>query len=174
MAITVIIMTIVVLLDQGIKWVVSHGMELYQSIPVIPDFFHLTYLHNYGAGFSMLQGKRVFLLILTLAVALLVLAVLYWQRGKISKFYYVSMGFFLGGALGNFVDRLFLGYVVDYLSFIFGSYHFPVFNLADMAVSIGAVVTMIYILLWNPKFSNNPKDDEGKGEHGTKRNSGCG
>lgn len=163
MTLTVLILTFIVALDQVIKWVVSHGMELYESVPVIHNFFHITYLHNYGAAFSLLQGKRWLFLIMTVIVVIAIAVGLFLLRGKISKFYNVSMGLFLGGALGNFIDRLVHGYVIDYLEFIFGSYSFPVFNLADMGVVIGATLTVFYLLFLEERMKKKKDgNDDGK------------
>lgn len=113
-------------------------------ITVIKNFFYIRHLENEGAAFSILQGKTIFLIITTIIVASVIIYLLIKNK---NKFLRTSLAIILGGALGNFYDRVFRGgSVVDFLEFHFGSYLFPTFNLADTFVVIGTILLGIYIL----------------------------
>lgn len=135
---------LIVFLDQGIKILVSSMMNLHDSIPIIKNFFFITYLRNDGAAFSILQNKTYLFLI----VAFLVLCILLWyinKQKKISLMETISFGLLMGGTIGNFIDRLFYGQVIDYLDFRVFGYDYPVFNLADSAIVIGALI-LLYLI----------------------------
>ncbi len=136
----------VTIIDQAVKLLIVRGMALGESIEVIPNFFHLTYLHNYGAAFSTMEGWRPVFLIMT-PIVLIALVVFLKKSKNLNPWYYWTLGLFAGGAVGNFIDRVFLGYVIDYLEFIFGSYHFAVFNFADSCLVVGAILTSAILLL---------------------------
>lgn len=136
---------IAVVLDQWTKQAVVSAMELYQSIQILP-FFNLTYVHNYGAAFSILYDaggwQRYFLTVLALVVS----AVIVWWLRKSPKeqvLLPVAFSFILGGALGNVIDRMLHGYVIDFLDFYYASYHWPAFNIADSSIFIGAALLII-------------------------------
>jgi signal peptidase II len=120
-------------------------MTLYQSIQIVP-FFNLTYVHNYGAAFSILYDaggwQRYFLSAIALGVSALIL---WWLRGTKKELILlpVAFSFILGGALGNVYDRMVYGYVIDFLDLYYGSYHWPAFNIADSAIFIGAGLLII-------------------------------
>ncbi|MGE5604884.1 MAG: signal peptidase II [Bacteroidota bacterium] len=127
--------------DQFIKAIVTGKLEPLQSVTVIKDVFTITYVRNYGAAFGILQSQTLLLIALSIAVILFV-----WiNRNKLSgypKVFQVGLGLALGGALGNLVDRIRLGYVVDFLDFQF----WPVFNLADIAIvsGVGLIILGFY------------------------------
>lgn len=112
-------------------------------ITVIKDFFYLRHLENRGAAFSILQGKTIFLTVMTSIVALVLVYVLIKYK---NKFLRTTLAIILGGALGNLYDRISRGSVVDFLEFHFGSYVFPTFNIADTLVVVGTILLTIYIL----------------------------
>lgn len=125
-------------------WVVQN-FSLYQITPVLGDFFRLTYTHNPGAAFGIHvgEGSRIFFLVLSL-VALGVLAYLYRVTPSEDRLRLLAVALVSGGAVGNIVDRIrFERGVVDFLDVGVGSYRWPVFNVADMAVSIGAVLLLV-------------------------------
>ncbi len=113
-------------------------------ITVVKDFFYIRHLGNEGASFGILQGKTIFLIVLTSIVALaLVYALIKYK----DKFLRATLSLILGGAMGNLFDRIFnKGSVIDFLEFHFGSYVFPTFNIADTLVVIGTIMLAIYIL----------------------------
>lgn len=131
----------VFLLDQASKYLIMANMTQGQSIPVIENFFHITYIHNPGAAFGLLANQTSFFI----AVTLLVVAgifVFYWKRGVKGRIMPVALGLIAGGSLGNLVDRIRFGEVVDFLDFRI----WPVFNLADSSIVIGA--GLLVIVLW--------------------------
>lgn len=131
----VIIAAAVVALDQIIKYFVSSNL-ITREIVVIKNFFYLTYVENYGIAFGMLQNKTLFLIITTGIIAAVVLFMIY-KFYKAHLWMTVCLSLILGGAIGNFIDRIRLGYVVDYLRFTIFP---PVFNLADSAIVVGAIL----------------------------------
>ncbi len=120
-------------LDQGSKLLVSGRMSVFESIPVIDNVFHITLVQNYGAAFGIFPHMRIFFLAVTFLVILLILVFIRHVPPN-QIFLRLGLGLQLGGALGNFTDRLRLGYVIDFLDFRF----WPVFNVADMAL-VGGV-----------------------------------
>jgi len=133
--------------DQLIKLLVVNTMELYEGIEIIKNFFTIYYCTNDGAAFSLFAGQRVMFLILPPVVFALVLYII--KALKLPKGACVLCGAFLGGALGNFIDRIFRVEVVDYLRFDFGSYMFPVFNFADICIVVGAILLSVYVLFFH-------------------------
>ncbi len=133
--------------DQAIKQIVHNAFVLGESRVVVPDFFRLTYLRNPGGAFSILSGLpplwgRLFFICATLAALVFVL---YLYRRHPSEGRWGTWGLFLifGGGLGNLVDRLAYGEVIDYLLFYWGRYHWPAFNLADAGITLGACLVAL-------------------------------
>jgi signal peptidase II len=141
---------IVVALDQLTKWFVIENFELYEIRPVGP-FLDLTRLHNEGAAFGILADaggwQRWFFLALAGAIGV---AIVVWLRSLPARGQYwlaIGLALILGGAVGNAWDRFFDGYVVDYLHFHWGDAFFPAFNVADIAITTGAIMLIIDALL---------------------------
>jgi signal peptidase II len=131
--------------DQWSKYAIVSRMNLYESIQ-LTGFFNLTYVHNYGAAFSFLYDAGGWQVYFLSTVALLVSALIIWwlrQATKEQLLLPVAFAFILGGALGNVCDRLLHGYVIDFLDFYYGTYHWPAFNVADSAIFIGAALLII-------------------------------
>jgi signal peptidase II len=129
----------IVLLDQGSKLFVQHQMRLYESIELIPHCLSLTYILNPGAAFGIFRHRTIFLIILTFL--LLAAAVIYQQAiAKQSRMFRLATAIGLGGAIGNLIDRLRLGAVVDFIELPY----WPVFNVADMAILIGVALIVIH------------------------------
>ena len=132
-------------LDQITKHIVIAEMNLYQSIQ-LTGFFNLTYVHNYGAAFSILTDaggwQRYFLSVIAIVVSIVIV---WWlrQATKQQVLLPVAFAFILGGALGNVYDRVMYGYVIDFLDFYVGNYHWPAFNVADSVIFIGAGLLII-------------------------------
>lgn len=135
-----------VLIGIGLDQITKHLAVLYlkgqASIPILPGIFELFYLENHGAAFGILQGQKVFLIVVT-AVTTLVLAYLYIRMPGGRHYFYVRMVILLliSGAIGNFIDRCLHDYVIDF--FYFKLIDFPVFNVADIYVSIAAVLLIL-------------------------------
>lgn len=137
----------VVLLDQLSKiWVVIN-FGLYERLEIIPHFFDLTYITNRGAAFGILAGVdgvwRHYLFLI-LGGSALVLLVIFWRRmHQDHPFYGVALSLIAGGAIGNIVDRVRFGAVVDFLDFYVAGYHWPAFNIADSAIFVGVVIFIV-------------------------------
>ena len=136
--------------DQLSKAVVRAALPLHKPRAVIPGFFNLRYELNDGAAWSILRGARWPLV----AVSAAVLAFLVWNRremlgrGRVAAWAFALL---CGGILGNLVDRLLTGRVVDFLDFVFGTYHYPTFNVADSAICVGMVLYLFDALLGRPE-----------------------
>ncbi len=145
---------IVVVLDQLTKAIVLANMELHQSIPVIDGFFALTYVRNTGAAFGIFADQASSLRVpMLLAVAVLALGVLLWFVRTIPvdrRAVIAACGGVLGGAIGNMIDRAAYGEVIDFLDVYVGSYHWPAFNVADSAITVGVIVLCLDALLGEP------------------------
>ena len=145
-----VIALIVVLLDRWTKNVVAHRIALYSHIQIIPGFFRLTHTENTGAAFSLFADSpapwKTAMLIAFSAIAMVVVSVLLWKNHHAHIVTGIALSLILGGALGNLWDRLARGRVVDFLLFYYKRYQWPVFNLADSAIVVGAGLLVIEIL----------------------------
>jgi len=153
--IPIIAISLLIALDQLTKFIISSKFELYESKPIIKGVFSITYVQNKGIAWGMLEGKRVLFLISTITILILLFA-LYINIANKSKFILMRIGLvvLIAGAIGNMIDRIKLGYVIDFLDFTL--IDFPVFNLADIYV----VLSMIYIIiLLFFKYSNEEFDE---------------
>ncbi len=137
-----IIAIIVVALDQLSKWWIVKSMELGDSIPVIENLFYITSHRNTGAAWGILAGRMGFFYVITVIV---IGVVIYYMKtyAKDSKLMGWSLALILGGAIGNFIDRVFRKHVVDFLDVYIGNYDFPIFNVADSALCIGVILVVI-------------------------------
>ena len=137
--ISIIVVTVAV--DQVSKYWVFGTFFLFESRTIIPGFFNLTYLTNNGAAFSILAGQpalwRQMFFISTALVALVMIWLFQRSYGRTSKLYTVALALVAGGAIGNLIDRIRFGFVIDFLDFYIGAYHWPTFNVADSAIFIG-------------------------------------
>lgn len=143
------------IIDQITKMFIDMFLNLEQSITVIKNFFYITKTFNTGAAFSLLEGKT-YLLIIVSIVTFLVL-VKYMGEVKSNKLSNTSFGLILGGILGNFGDRLFLGYVRDFLKFNFFGYTFPIFNIADICIVVGVFLLIICMIRGDDKVGSSSK-----------------
>ncbi len=132
---------IILIADQLSKYLVIRNIPLNESIEVIPNFFYFTHIINTGAAFGLFQNTAKPLAIVSV-VAIILIIVLRAMLPLNFVFYNISLGFILGGALGNLVDRYFVGEVVDFINFVF----FPIFNIADSFIVIGFCLIIILIL----------------------------
>jgi len=142
--------------DRALKFAVQSNMQLYDSIAVIPGFFHLTYIHNPGAAFGLLPGRTAFFIV----TALLVFCVIIYAHRALpheEKFLRVVLGMIGGGAFGNLYDRLAIGEVIDYLDFRIWPY---IFNFADSMIVIGVGLLMIYLLRRDRQTGDRPSDEQ--------------
>ncbi len=137
-----IIALISLIIDQIVKILVSNYLILGQTIKIINNFFYLTYVQNTGAAFSILIGYRYILIIITL-IFLYYLYKYTKKQTNPNKLAILSHGLLLGGIIGNLIDRIIYGYVIDYLDFMIFNYNFPIFNLADTFIVIGCIILVI-------------------------------
>lgn len=154
----VIVFAIIVgafLIDFVTKVIVLEKMTEGKSIPIIGDFFQLTFAKNTGAAWSMFSGKMSFLVLMTLLSLAVFCYFLKDVDFKKNIMYSLSISLMIGGTLGNFYDRLFRGYVVDFIHFNFFGYDFPIFNFADIFLVSGVIGLGIYILFLEGKQNEN-------------------
>ena len=132
---------IIVLLDQVTKSIIQKKMLLHQSIPIIPDLFNLTYIRNPGAAFGLFArgggSLRTVFFISVSMIALAVLGILYAKAPIEARVMRWALALVTGGAIGNLIDRIRFGEVIDFLDFYIGHYHWPAFNVADSCITIG-------------------------------------
>ncbi len=136
---------ITVILDQVTKQMVASSMRLYESIAVVP-YFNLTYVHNTGAAFSFLsdQGGWQRWFFAALAFVVSVIITVWIARLKKNEWMLaVSLSLILGGAIGNLIDRLLFGYVIDFLDVYYQTWHYPAFNVADSAITLGVILMLL-------------------------------
>ncbi|MGR8935166.1 MAG: signal peptidase II [Gammaproteobacteria bacterium] len=133
-------------LDQATKLTVAATMPLYESIPLIPGFFNLTHVHNTGAAFSFLSQaggwQRWFFAALAVVVSV-TLTIWLARLKKHEILLAVSISMILGGAIGNLIDRLAYGYVIDFLDVYYKNWHWPAFNIADSAICVGVALLVL-------------------------------
>ncbi len=138
---------LVVCADQFTKILVLNHMDLYESIPVLPGFFNLTFMTNNGAAFSLLAGQpamwRQIFFICTASTALVILVVAHRSFSRSHRLYGPAFGLIAGGAVGNLIDRIRLGHVIDFLDVYIGKYHWPAFNVADSAITVGVISFLV-------------------------------
>lgn len=141
---------IVVMLDRWTKHIVAQRIALYAHIQIIPGFFQLTHTENTGAAFSMFADSsapwKTAMLVAFSLIALVVVSVLLWRNDPANAVTGVGLSLIMGGALGNLWDRLTSGRVVDFLLFYVKRYQWPVFNLADSAIVVGAGLLILEIV----------------------------
>lgn len=135
---------IIVLIDQVSKYLTQAYVDIGQQIEWIPGLLSITHIHNTGAAWSILEGQMWFFYIITVIVAVMI--IYYMQQMKNEPLLKTGLAFILGGAVGNFIDRLMHQYVIDMIQLDF--IDFPIFNLADTALTIGVILLFIqYIFL---------------------------
>jgi signal peptidase II len=140
---------LVVLIDQVTKWIAERGLALHDPVAVVP-YFNLTLTYNTGAAFSFLSRaggwQRWFFIVLATAVSV---AIVVWlsrlDRGE--RWTAAGLALVLGGAVGNLIDRLAHGHVIDFIDLYYGAYHWPAFNVADSSISVGAGILIVHGLL---------------------------
>lgn len=142
-----IIIILIILLDQAIKYIVTSNMLLHESIPIINNIFHISYAQNFGASFSILQNQRFFLIVIgSVTIAILIGVIIRYYK-RFDKVLLLSLSLIIGGAIGNLIDRIRLGYVVDFLDFRI----WPVFNIADSSIVCGSFLLILYTLWIEPR-----------------------
>ncbi|MBR5537786.1 MAG: signal peptidase II [Clostridia bacterium] len=161
MLLNILIPLVCIVFDQIVKYWASTELQAIGSIPLWEGVFHLTYCENTGAAFSMFTGQRWMLL----GVTVVLLAALLWALCKgwmQNAFGRLSLQLIIGGAIGNMIDRVLMGYVVDMFDFCL--IDFPIFNVADIFLCVGVGMMILYILVMEPKIEKAKKEASNDGD----------
>lgn len=138
------------LIDQISKILVRMYLNLYNDIILIPNFLSLIHVKNDGAAFSILEGKTIFFIIITIIV---LIGIIYYIKNKnLKKIDYIIYGMLIGGIVGNLIDRIIYGNVTDFISFTIFNKPMPIFNLADTFICIGCI-----LMIWREEICKNSK-----------------
>jgi len=137
--------SIFLIIDIVVKLLVKSKLIFQESIKIIDNFFYITYVKNTGAAWSILSGKQGFLIVFSLIVIIVILIYLY-RKKNYTKLETIGYSLLISGAVGNLIDRILYGYVVDYLNFYIFNYDFPIFNIADSCIVIG--IMLLFISSW--------------------------
>lgn len=140
-----LVIALLVFLDQLSKYYIVSFFALGEKLVLIRDLFNITHVHNYGAGFSILQNERLILIGAPL-IAIAYLCFLLFGKRKKKLAEIISYVLIIAGAIGNLIDRIKLGYVVDFLDIYIFGYDFPVFNVADSFITIGCFLLLLFYL----------------------------
>lgn len=135
---------VIALVDQIVKLIIVNNVAN-QSVTVIDNFFQLSYVENTGAAWGIFSGTRWFLIIISI-LAIFAIIKYFILDINVTKMEFVGYALVLGGIIGNLIDRIIYGYVIDYAAFNFGTYQFPVFNIADSAIVIGVGLVVIHLM----------------------------
>jgi len=142
-----IVTSAVVILDQITKALVHSGLALYQSVEIVTNFIHLTYLRNTGAAFGFLAGSRsslrIAFFIIVSAIAIGCIFYLLKNLPPDRRTFTASLSLVLGGAIGNLIDRIRMGEVIDFIDLHWYEIHWPAFNVADSAITVGVILLFI-------------------------------
>ena len=151
----IIIIVAIIALDQWSKWAIKTSFNLYQSKPVIQDLLHFTYVTNDGMAFGLsFPGGKHVLLIMTIILTGFIVGFL-WKEKNGHPLIKYGLALILGGAIGNLIDRLLYGKVVDFLDLMIGNFHWYIFNIADSSVTIGMILFIIHSIYIEQKKTND-------------------
>ena len=137
---------LVLLIDQIIKIIVNNCMSLFDEIKLIPSFFSIYYVKNTGAAFSILENNTTLLIFITVIFILIIHKYIKSEK-NFTKLSSISLGMVLGGMFGNLIDRIIHHGVIDYLSFEIFGYSFPIFNFADIGITLGVALMVLEMVL---------------------------
>ena len=138
-----IISLVFIIIDFIVKIIINNNMNVYDSISIIPSFFSITYVRNIGAAFSIMENSRILFIIIGFIALILIYKYLIMNK-VLNKYLMISYSMLIGGIIGNMIDRIIYGYVIDYLSFNIFGYSFPIFNLADTFIVISIIMLLLY------------------------------
>ena len=145
------IIAAIVALDQWSKWKIKTSYDLYHSEPIIQDFFHFTYVTNDGMAFGLsFPGGKQVLLFVTLVLTGVIIWMLWKEKNSHNLIRY-GLSFILAGAIGNMIDRVLYGKVIDFLDIMVGDFHWYIFNVADSAVTTGMILFILHTILIGEK-----------------------
>jgi signal peptidase II len=143
----------VIVLDQATKFLIAGTIGFYESVPIISGFFNLVHVRNRGMAFGLMNrpdaGISLYFLIAVTIIAVLLIIIWSVRLKHDERGLLFGLSLILGGAIGNLIDRIRLKEVIDFLDVYIGSYHWPSFNVADSAITIGAIWIAVYIVFFN-------------------------
>ena len=145
---------VLAVIDQVIKYLVVSNIDENQVVPVITNVLNFTHIHNEGVAFGMFDGMRWIFVALTLVLLVAIIGIMFKKRPN-GKMFYVSVALIVGGGIGNLIDRVFFGYVIDYISL---SFFPPICNFADYCITFGTALLMIYILFFSDYFKKEEEN----------------
>ncbi|MFQ6604827.1 MAG: signal peptidase II [Fidelibacterota bacterium] len=153
--IVLLVTVFLVVLDQGTKYLIRNNLDLFESVPVIDGFFHLTYVTNDGMAFGINFPGGFYLFTVASIIMSIVLIIYLWTERRSHIMLRLSLALILSGALGNLIDRLWFRSVVDFLDFIFAGWHFYIFNIADSGVTVGMILFLFYSFIIEPRLKRS-------------------
>jgi len=149
------IIVAIIALDQWSKWAIKTSFNLYQSEPVIQDLLHFTYVTNDGMAFGLsFPGGKHILLVMTILLTGFIIGFL-WKEREGHPLVKYGLALILSGAVGNLIDRLLYGKVVDFLDLMIGDFHWYIFNVADSSVTIGMVLFIVHSIIFESSYLKN-------------------
>lgn len=151
---------IVIILDRFSKFLAVEHLKEVKSVPFIENVLNFTYVENRGMAFGALQNARWVFMIAT-SLIIVAIVVIFIKYGGKSKLFDISLGLILGGGIGNMIDRIFLGYVIDFIDFCAFDFWTWVFNVADSAVTVGSIIFAIYIIFYDKMLFSKGDDSNG-------------
>lgn len=140
----------IILFDQASKFYIQHNMDIGESIPIIKEIFHITYIENPHTAFGLFEYQTMFFVIAALISVILVILIYKKIIFKKDSFMYIPLTLILGGAVGNLIDRVRIGRVIDFLDFRI----WPIFNFADTAIICGMLILLVHFLFYTKKKEN--------------------
>lgn len=142
----ILISFIVIIIDFITKLIISNNLVMNSSVEIISNFFYLTYTHNYGGAWSIFDNSTLFI---TIVSFLIIIGIIYYLfKNKVTKkIEIVGYSLLLGGAIGNLIDRIVYGYVIDFFDFYIFGYDFPIFNVADIGIVVGIILLLVSMIL---------------------------
>ena len=138
-----ILSLILIIIDVIVKVIVDKCMNVYDIIKIIPNFFNIMYVRNTGAAFSIMENSRVLFIVIGI-IAIYLIWRFFIKDKQLNNYYIVIYSMLIAGIIGNMIDRILYGYVIDYLSFNIFGYSFPIFNLADTFIVVSIIMLIIY------------------------------
>lgn len=146
---------IVLIIDQLTKGLVSSNLQVNESIKVIKDIFKITYSQNTGAAWSILNNHSYIIIIISIIALIILFRFMYLFKNNIRN--NISFGLIVGGTIGNLIDRMFNGYVIDFIDITIFNYKYPIFNIADMCIVIGIILLIYAVFKGEDKNVNKSK-----------------
>ena len=151
---------LLIVIDQLAKILVQRNMTMYKEIKIIPNFFSLCYVENTGAAFSILEDSTLLLIIISVIFVVFLDKYIKKEADTLNKLSIIAYGMIMGGIFGNLIDRILNKSVIDFLAFKFGSYNFPIFNIADIGITVGVALVFLDMILKRKKEDKLLKEED--------------